>query len=491
MRSSALSRFDFCPFHSFPPLHPLWNLIGIQVLAIDSPLPADWIASSLSGQAGIASMKSSMLWCSRTEGCHPESFGRIKFLPGKPPSRFFYGYIVVAAAAVIMTVAWGTNRSFGVFLEAVLREFGWTRAAVSASFTINVVITGILAIYIGRLTDRFGPRAVVAGCGLFLGMAYLLTSRVQSLTEFYLFYGILGGVGMSGMLVPMMTLVIRWFVKRRALMSGILVAGPGFGIIVFPLIASYLIAVAGWRAAYFILGIIVLAIILGTAYFLRREPGELGLLPYGAGDGTGERSTSGIFGLNFGEAFRTRQFWMMNLVSFCDHLLVNTMVVHIVIHARDLGIPATQGATVLSLAAGVSIPGRILIGGFADRVGIRVTFLICLGNAVVAFLILLFAGGLTSLYFFSVFLGISLWSTGGLLSPFMAEVFGSKAHATLYAFSIFAGSLGSAVGPVTAGYFFDITGSYRIAFLFCLAVSCASFIAVFLIRPLGKQAGDR
>jgi OFA family oxalate/formate antiporter-like MFS transporter len=108
-----------------------------------------------------------------------------------------------------------------------------------------VLITGILAIYIGRLTDRFGARIIVAGCGLFLGLAYILTSRLQSLSQFYLFYGVLGGIGMSGMIVPMMSLVIRWFVKRRALMSGILVAGPGFGIITIPLFSSYLISLWG------------------------------------------------------------------------------------------------------------------------------------------------------------------------------------------------------------------------------------------------------
>ncbi len=408
----------------------------------------------------------------------------------KKKSRFFHGYVVVAAAAVIMTVAWGTNRSFGVFLEAILKEFGWTRAAVSASFTLNVLITGILAIYIGRLTDRFGARIIVAGCGLFLGLAYILTSRLQSLSQFYLFYGVLGGIGMSGMIVPMMSLVIRWFVKRRALMSGILVAGPGFGIITIPLFSSYLISLWGWRLSYLILGIIVLGIILGTAYYLRREPGELGLSPYGAEERSREDRLAGVAGLTFGEAFRTRQFWMMNLVSFCDHFLVNTVVVHIVIHARDLGIPATQGASILSLAAGVSISGRILMGGLADRVGIRLTFLICLGNALLAFLILLFATGLSPLYLFAVFLGISLWSTGGLLSPFMAEVFGPKAHATLFAFAIFAGSLGSATGPVMAGYFFDITGSYHLAFLVCFAVSWASFLAVLLIRPIKSPKRD-
>ena len=408
----------------------------------------------------------------------------------KNQSRLFYGYIVVMAAVSIMTIAWGTQRTFGVFLEPILKEFGWTRAAVSASFTLSMLIMGFLSIFAGKLADRFGPRRIVIGCGLCLGTAYVLTSRLQSLTQFYIFYGVLGGIGLSGMYAPMMSLAVRWFAKRRAFVSGILVAGPQLGIVLTPLISSYLLSFVGWRGCYLSLGILVSAVIVGASFFLRREPAEMGLLPYGAGEVRGPEPPAGIQGFTFAEAFRTRPFWMMNLVSFCDHFLANTLVVHIVIHGRDLGIPVTAAASVLSVGAAVSIPARILMGGMADRIGNRRALLFCLGTAILAFLVLLLATRLETLYLFALLFGMSLWATVGILSPLMAELFGLKAHATLFAFLVFTGSLGSALGPVLTGYLFDMMGSYRVAFLLCLALSCISFGAIFLIRPVRRQENE-
>ena len=126
-------------------------------------------------------------------------------LIGDKKPKLFYGYIVVAAATSIMTLVWGANRSFGVFLEPMLSEFGWTRAGISGAYTLCMVITGILTIPAGRLSDRFGPRVVLIGSGLLLGLGYILTSQVGGIWQLYLFYGGIVGVGMSGCFAPVMS----------------------------------------------------------------------------------------------------------------------------------------------------------------------------------------------------------------------------------------------------------------------------------------------
>jgi MFS family permease len=133
--------------------------------------------------------------------------------PERP--KIFYGYIVVAAAFAIMLIAWGGNRTFGVFLDPMIREFGWTRAGISGAFTLGMVILGLISLLAGRLTDQIGPRALLIACSLFLGAGYALSSQVQSLWHLYLYYGIFTGIGMSGAWAPIMSVITRWFVKKK------------------------------------------------------------------------------------------------------------------------------------------------------------------------------------------------------------------------------------------------------------------------------------
>ena len=407
--------------------------------------------------------------------------------PNSKKPKFFYGYVVVAAAFVVMTLAWGSNRTFGVFVEPMLKEFGWTRAAISGSFTINCLVMGVLTLGAGRVTDCLGPRFVVIVCGSLLGAAYLLTSRVQSVSEFYLFYGIVGGAGMSGLLTPLMSAVVRWFWRRRSLMSGILVAGPGLGNMAMPILCSFLIVSFGWRWSFFILGVVVLAVVLSAGLLLRRDPADLGLSPYGAREGLTSAAQTEQPGISVQQAIRTRQFWLINLLSFCDLFLINVVVVHIVIHAIDLNIPPTGAAGVLSLAAGTSILGRIIMGGVADRIGNRKALIICLGTSVGAFVLLLFARRIEMLYLFAVLYGISLWSTGAIVSPLIAELFGLKSHATLYSFAVFTSAIGSAAGPVAAGLLFDFSGNYHWAFVACLGITIIGLLAALSLGPIPKK----
>ncbi|HSR10228.1 MAG TPA: MFS transporter [Thermodesulfobacteriota bacterium] len=395
-------------------------------------------------------------------------------------TQFFYGYVVVGAAFIIMVLAWGSNRSFGVFVEPILRDFGWTRAALSGSFTLNAIVMGVLTLVAGRATDRFGPRAVLIVCGCFAGLSFILSSRIDAVWEFYVFYGVFGGIGMSGLLIPLMAAVLRWFTKYRGFMSGILVSGAGFGNMSGPLICTFLISFLGWRSTFLMLGIVTTGVICLSAVFVRRDPSELGLAPLGANEGISKLS-GGITGMSFRQAFRTRPFWMINLISFCDLFLINVLVVHIVIHAIDMGIPATAAATVFSLAAGMSIVGRLIMGTVADRIGNRRALLVCLSASVSAFVILLFARSLPMLYVFSVCYGLGLWSTGAIMSPLVAELFGLKSHATIFSFAVFVSSIGSAAGPVLAGMLFDRTGSYQSAFFLCLGVSLVSVGSVLFL----------
>ena len=152
----------------------------------------------------------------------------------KKTRPFFYGYFVVIVAFVVMLVGYGLYTIFGVFFNPLINEFGWTRAITSGAFSLSMIVSGVLGVVMGGLNDRFGPRIVLTVCGCFLGIGFLLMSQVHSVWQLYLFYGVIISIGVSGIWVPLLSSVARWFVKRRSLMTGVVIAGTGIGGLIEP-----------------------------------------------------------------------------------------------------------------------------------------------------------------------------------------------------------------------------------------------------------------
>jgi len=98
-------------------------------------------------------------------------------MPGNRKPKFFYGYVVVAACFSIQVIVWGLVNTFGVFFKPLITEFGWSRATISGASSLASLLIGLVGIIAGVLNDRIGPRLVMAACGLFFGLGYLLLSQ--------------------------------------------------------------------------------------------------------------------------------------------------------------------------------------------------------------------------------------------------------------------------------------------------------------------------
>jgi MFS family permease len=393
--------------------------------------------------------------------------------------RFFYGYILVIAAAGIMTLSIGTSTSFGVFFKPVMTEFGWNRAMTSGAFSLSWILQGSVAILMGRMTDRLGPRIVMTLCGTLVSLGYLLMSRIDSIGQFYLFYGIVG-IGMGGFNVSLVSTVSRWFVKRRGMMTGIVLAGGGAGSLVTPPIANWLITLYDWRWSYAIMGILIFIIVLLGAQFLRRDPAQLGQLPYGY-DKTGDvTSASGTEALSSTKTIYGRQFWMVFAMFFSLGFCAYLSIVHIVPHATDMGIAPSEAATMLSTIGGMVITGRIVMGILGDRIGNRHAFMLSFGLMSAGLFLLLLVRERWMLYVFAGFIGFT-WGAGSLGPPLLAELFGLRSLGGNVGVMNLGYSVGAALGPFMAGHLFDATRSYQPAFLVTLLVALfALTISIFL-----------
>jgi len=137
----------------------------------------------------------------------------------------FYGWVVVGAAFFVLFMAYGSQFSFGVFFSALLEEFGWSRAALSGAFSLYAFAYSGFALVSGGLTDRWGPRAVIAIGGVLLGAGWIAMSFTTALWHPYVFYGAVAALGMSTAYVPCGATVTRWFSGRRGLAAGLASAG--------------------------------------------------------------------------------------------------------------------------------------------------------------------------------------------------------------------------------------------------------------------------
>jgi len=413
----------------------------------------------------------------------------IRQSPGAKP-EFFYGYIVVVAAFSIMVAIFGLYYCFGIFFDPVLLEFGWTRAMTSGAFSLSMVVYGLLNVAVGRVTDKFGPRMVVTLCGFLLGLGYLLMSQVSAVWQLYLFYGVIIGAGMGGSFIALLSSVARWFVKRRGMMTGIVMAGIGIGILIGPPVASWLISTYSWRVSYIILGSIVMVVVVLAAQFLRRDPTQVGQVALGGDEGEKQRPTLAMEGFSFREATYTPQFWITFAMLLCFGFCLYAVLVHIAPHAIELEISAANAANILATVGVMSIFGKVMLGIAVDRIGSRHGFIISFILMAAALFWLVPATEMWQLYLFVAIFGFAYGGCAACEAPLVAGLFGLRSHGLVLGVINLGFTIGGSVGPLMAGYIFDVTGSYQLAFLISAAVGIVGFILAAVLRPI-RGAGSK
>jgi MFS transporter, OFA family, oxalate/formate antiporter len=400
-------------------------------------------------------------------------------------AKYFYGYNIVAAGFIIQGVCIGAMFTYGVFFKEFQAEFGWSRAMISGASSLGFLFMGAFGILAGRLNDKIGPRVIIMVSGTSLGLGYLFMSRLQAPWQLYLLYGLLAGIGFSTHDVITLSTVARWFLKRRGMITGIVKVGTGLGQLVVPLIAAVFIAKYGWRTSYIILGSVVLILLVAVAQIMRRDPQEMGLLPDGGSNGPdSEGNGSTEQGVPLRAAVRTRQFWTMCVAEFAVFFCLLTMIVHIVPHGTDLGLPTGTAAGVLATIGGVSMLGRIVMGTANDRIGGKRSLIICFIVLLCGLLWLQVAQEAWMLFLFAVIYGFAHGGFFTVVSPTVAELFDTGSHGVLFGIVLFCGTIGGAIGPLLGGYIFDLTGSYQTLFFILTGVTVIGFVLIIMLRPL-------
>lgn len=414
--------------------------------------------------------------------------------PGLRMKRPFFGWIVVGAASSVLALSYGVQFSFGVLIADIERETGWTRTETSLAYSVYVLSYSVLSYAAGSLTDRWGPRRVIAIGGIMLGVGYVGTGLASQLWQFHVGLGLLAAVGMSAAFVPCNVTVVRWFVRRRGRALSIASAGTSVGGLVAPPVAGALAAAHGWRTAYVVLGLVVGGWLVAASRLMVASPESRGL----SADGDPpppEPVALGLSGATVPAALRTPAFWLIGAMFSCSWIAVFVPLVHVAPFADSLGVSRGLAATAVSAIGLGGLAGRLATGAISDRVG-RLPAL----TTVLVVQALAFAGFAASraaapVLAAALAFGLAYGGTTTLFPAVVGDRFG-RAHAGAIVGLLFAGGGSvSALGPTIAGYLYDATNSYRLSFLLSgaanvVAVALVLVLALTVRRETRLQAAD-
>ena len=403
--------------------------------------------------------------------------------------RFFYGWLIVAAPFVILTLAYGLQFSYGVFLPHIMADLNLDRASASAPFSLYVVFYTFWSIVTGPATDRFGPRKVVIIGGLLLALGYFLLSSATEGWQLFLYFGAIAGAGMSAAYIPLNATVVRWFDQRRGLALAITGTGSNAAVLLLPMLSALLIPVLGWRDALLILGLGGSGVIICCALTLVRDPSAKNLAPDGQTVDQGVEGTpAGVqqASLTLAQARAEPALWIIMGVFFFTWVMTFFPYVHLPSLAADLGYdPARAASLVVALGIG-GISGRAVIGWLSDRFSRIHSLHAGLLFQVLASVIYIVSDDLLGLYPATMLFAAGVSAAITLFPAIIADIFGAKHVGAIAGFAFALAGTGTAIGPYLAGLIKDTSGSYLAAFLIMASMNCAA-IALLAMLPDRRQ----
>lgn len=402
-----------------------------------------------------------------------------------------YGWVVVAVSAVAMALIYSIRHTFSVFFPEILTEFGWSRAGTASIYSITILTYGFAALFAGTMGAKYSPKLLMCLGVVFTGAATAACSMANALWHFYLIYGVLAPIGMSfcgwPLLVPA---VSNWHENRRGLAIAIAQGGSGFsftvGLIIEPVIVEW-----GWRTAYVVQALLLVAVVLPLYVFLFRYRPEPSEFIRWEGESEGKPRPAAPVDWTWSGVMRSRPIWLMSLAYFFYWGVgVYLLLAHQVKFAQDVGFSLQFAASVFALFGVVSVVG-MFSAGLSDIIGREAAAALAtlLGSgATIALLMTDNPNQPWPMYLYSICLGLG----AGLITPTIfsgaADIYHGRYYGTATGVILMGMGMGGALGPWLGGLIHDLSGSYRTAFILALICQLIGFGCFFFSAPRRAEA---
>ncbi len=406
----------------------------------------------------------------------------------------FYGWVIVGLALIVNSLSSGPVWSgVGVWMKALELHFGWSRAQLSGAFSMAQLEGSIIGPLMGYLIDKLGSRRMVLIGMIITGLGFLLFSRTDSIFLFYLSYGLIMLGTAAGTWLPTMTVVNRWFVRRRGMAMAIAAEGSPLGGLALVPILAWAITPGnyGWSVTAQWIGVVFLCLALPMSLLIRERPEDYGVLPDGdSPDQAANRTarptrradSSGQLNFTARQAIRTPAFWLITFGHAFSTILFATLTVHLVLMLTDQGLTIQSSSYVFSVIMASAAIFQLIGGYMGDRMPINIAIAIFGFIQAGGFLMAVLVDSFAMAMLFAVVFGAGFGGRNPLTTAIRGEYFGKTAFATITGISSAPMYVFMLSAPLFAGFLFDATESYTLAFLIIGGLGMLSGVLFFLAK---------
>jgi MFS family permease len=395
-----------------------------------------------------------------------------------------YRWVIVAAGGLLGCVAIGAMFSLPVFLGAITRDTGWSVTGVSSAMTIGFLALALTSMAWGNLSDRFGPRFVVATGSIILAISLALASQTTSLIAFQLIFGLLVGASIAAIFPPMMACVTGWFDTHRSLAVSLVSAGMGMAPMTMSPLAAWLVSIYHWRTSMLIIAAVAAAVMIPVSLLVRRPPAL-------EGRGAAVAAIREDSAMSVGQALRSPQFIILLLTNFFCCATHSGPIIHTVNYAVSCGIPLIAAVSIYSVEGFAGLGGRIAFGLLGDRFGAKQVLVLALLAQALGALGYLAASDLGTFYAVAAVFGFIYAGTMPLYAAIARENFPLRMMGTVIGGTAMAGSLGMATGPLAGGLIYDTLASYTWLYLGSAGMGLGAFLIAMTFRPFPKEQKEQ
>jgi OFA family oxalate/formate antiporter-like MFS transporter len=397
----------------------------------------------------------------------------------------------IVVAAVLVQLALGAVYAWSVFNKPLQGQFGWSKSEAVLPFEVVIGTIFIGSLIGGRIQDRRGPRPVALGGVVLYSVGVMLASLVSSSGQLWLLvltYGAMGGIGLGAAYITPIAMLAKWFPDRRGLITGIAVAGFGFGAVITAPVAKALLGGTSDKTSVFLpLGIAYLIAGLVGAFFFRNPPEGYrvpGWEPKAAGP-----AIAGTRVYTLAEALRTPQWYMLTAILALNVTCGIAFISQAADAAEEVaGVSAVTAASMVGVLGLFNGGGRVFWAWLSDHIGRMRAFLGMLALQAICFFILPHAAAFALFAILAALVYLAYGGGFGTMPATAADYFGTPNAGAIYGAMIVAWSIGGVVGPLLLAALYESSGSYTLAFTVIAIIAVVSLVLPLVTKMPSEPA---